>query len=67
MRVDVYQDSAGGWRWRLRASNGKIIADGAEGYSARRKLLDALERLLGSVDDGGVVNALDAVLTRFGR
>jgi uncharacterized protein len=27
-----YKDSAGEWRWRLRANNNKIIADSAEGY-----------------------------------
>lgn len=33
------------WRWRLRASNGKIIADGGEGYSSRAKVRRAVIRL----------------------
>lgn len=34
--IDIYRDAAGQWRWRLRAGNGRIIADGSEGYSERR-------------------------------
>lgn len=31
-KFQVYKDRAGEWRWRLRADNGEIIADSAEGY-----------------------------------
>lgn len=30
--VQVYQDDAGEWRWRLKASNGEIVAV-SEGYT----------------------------------
>lgn len=30
--LDVYQDSAGEWRWRVLAGNGKTVADSGEGY-----------------------------------
>lgn len=33
---DVYRDVSGQWRWRLKAKNGKIVADGSEGYASRR-------------------------------
>lgn len=42
MRCEIYQDRAGGWRWRLRARNNRVIADGAEAYSERRKAADAV-------------------------
>jgi uncharacterized protein YegP (UPF0339 family) len=29
----VYQDKAGGWRWKRVAGNGEIIADSAEAYT----------------------------------
>lgn len=29
---EVYEDKAKLWRWRLKASNGKIVADSAEAY-----------------------------------
>jgi uncharacterized protein len=28
----VYRDSAREWRWQLKASNGRILADSGEGY-----------------------------------
>lgn len=31
-RLEYYLDSDRQWRWRFRASNGKIVADSAEGY-----------------------------------
>jgi uncharacterized protein YegP (UPF0339 family) len=34
MKFEIYKSSSG-WRWRLRASNGKVIASG-EGYKRRR-------------------------------
>lgn len=33
---EVYRDSANEWRWRLVASNGKIIADSGEGYKSKQ-------------------------------
>lgn len=35
MRIEIFQDRAGEWRWRLRAPNGRILADGSEGYSSK--------------------------------
>lgn len=31
--VEFYRDRAGEWRWRLKARNGRILADSAEGYT----------------------------------
>lgn len=33
MKCEVYQDRRGGWRWRLRARNGNIVADSGESYT----------------------------------
>ena len=33
---EVYEDSAGEWRWRLVAVNGNIIADSGEGYNSKQ-------------------------------
>ncbi len=30
--IDFYQDTADEWRWRIKATNGKIIAASSEGY-----------------------------------
>lgn len=32
---DLYKDSAGQFRWRLKSSNGQIIATGGEGYTTK--------------------------------
>ena len=31
----TYKDKKGLWRWRIVASNGRILADSGEGYSSR--------------------------------
>ena len=31
-KVEFFKDKAGEYRWRLKATNGRIIADSAEGY-----------------------------------
>jgi len=35
MRFELYRDAGGEWRWRLRATNGNVVADSAEGYASR--------------------------------
>lgn len=39
------------WYWRLRARNGRIVADGAEGYASERNVRQAIERLLRTLDN----------------
>ena len=35
-QFEVYEDKAGEWRWRLRASNAKIVANSSEGYKNKQ-------------------------------
>lgn len=35
MRVRLYRDATGEWRWSVIAANGRIVADSAEGYESR--------------------------------
>lgn len=44
IRVQFYQAKDEKWYWRLVAKNGKIIADGAEGYATRGNAVRAIER-----------------------
>ncbi len=46
MKFEIYMDEAGEYRWRLRASNHKIIATG-EGYVSKRDCLHCVELVLG--------------------
>jgi uncharacterized protein len=41
-KFEVYRDKAREWRWRLRAANGRIIADSGEGYKQRARCLSGL-------------------------
>lgn len=45
MRIEIYRDTKGGFRWRLKAANGKTIADGAEGYTEKRGVNRAIKLL----------------------
>jgi uncharacterized protein YegP (UPF0339 family) len=49
MRFRVYQDAAGGWRWRLVAGNGRIVADSAEAYTRKGDATRALETVVADV------------------
>jgi len=40
---EVFNDSAGEWRWRLVASNGNIIADSGEGYQSKQGVERGIE------------------------
>lgn len=42
MYFELYQDIKKEWRWRLRASNHKIIADSGESYVHKQGALDGL-------------------------
>lgn len=55
MKLAVYQDRRGLWRWRLTARNGRIVADGGEGYRRRADLDRALKRVIAGLIDGLVV------------
>ena len=34
-KAEIYRDARQEFRWRVRAPNGRIVADGAEGYRDR--------------------------------
>ena len=34
-RYEIYQDTAGEFRWRLKAGNNEIVGDSSEGYTTR--------------------------------
>jgi uncharacterized protein YegP (UPF0339 family) len=48
---EVYQDTAGEWRWRLVHRNGNILADSGEGYTRRNDANRAVERVQRRIDD----------------
>lgn len=49
MRVEIYKDKRGEWRWRVKHSNGRILADSGEGYSRKSDAKKGFERLAASI------------------
>lgn len=50
MTYYYFKDAKGEWRWHLKASNGKILADSGEGYTKEQECLDDIERVKKSSD-----------------
>jgi len=44
-KLEIYRDAKREWRWRLRASNGRIVADSGEGYRRRAAAYEAVKRV----------------------
>lgn len=65
--AQVYQDSAGGWRWRVRAENGRIVQTSGEAYRTRGNALDAVARMFDSIIDRSLAVALADALRAAGR
>jgi len=40
-KLEVYKDSKGEWRWRLKASNGRVVATSGEGFKRKRSCTDS--------------------------
>lgn len=36
MKLDIYQDKAGGWRWRFISRNGRNVASSGQSFASRR-------------------------------
>lgn len=49
----IYRDSRGDWRWRLKAGNGEIIATG-EGYASRFNVRRAIRTFTETVKAMGL-------------
>ena len=48
-KFHIYQDDEGDWRWRLKSANGRIIADGAEGYTSKAGARRAVDTVINTV------------------
>ncbi|MBN9174889.1 MAG: YegP family protein [Microbacterium sp.] len=53
-KFELYTDKAGEWRFRLKASNGQVIATG-EGYSSKAGALNGIESIKTNAPDAPVV------------
>jgi uncharacterized protein YegP (UPF0339 family) len=62
---ELYEDSAGEYRWRLRHRNGNIIAEPGEGYASRRNAREAVERIQGYAPDADVLDVGQAAFELY--
>lgn len=46
LRIQVYKDKKGEWRWRFRARNNRVIADSGEGYKRKAGAVRAAWHML---------------------
>ncbi|HWN08410.1 MAG TPA: DUF1508 domain-containing protein [Pyrinomonadaceae bacterium] len=47
MTFHIYKDQANEYRWRLKAANGRILADSGEGYTTKQACLDGITLVKG--------------------
>jgi len=45
MTFEIYQDSGGGWRWRLVSSNGQTVATSGEAFASKANATRAAENV----------------------
>jgi uncharacterized protein YegP (UPF0339 family) len=55
MKFEIYEDKRGEYRWRLIATNAKILADSGEGYNDVNECKIAVERIRGGAAQAIVV------------
>lgn len=48
-RIEIFKDTAGQWRFRVRAGNGQIVAQ-SEGYTTKRGASKGVRALKRAVD-----------------
>jgi uncharacterized protein len=48
MNFELYKDKKGEFRWRLRHSNGNILATSSEGYKAKASAAKCIENVKNS-------------------
>jgi uncharacterized protein YegP (UPF0339 family) len=52
-KFEVYQDKAGKYRWRLKSSNGQIVATG-EAYETKTAAINGTESVVRAADGATV-------------
>lgn len=50
MKFHIYRDARGEWRWRLKARNGRIVADSGEGYVRKAGAINAAAAVMHGID-----------------
>lgn len=62
-KIKIYRDGAGEFRWRLVASNGRIIADSAEGYTDKAHCEQAVVRFVEAAQTAAIVESAEEIIS----
>jgi len=54
-KLKIYRDKKKKFRWTFIAKNGKIIADGAQGYTRKEKCLHGFDVMAACIDVRGYI------------
>ncbi len=55
MRIIVFEDAAGEWRWHAKERKGRIMADSGEGYASKSNAKRAATRFQRLIADAEIV------------
>lgn len=61
--LELYTDRAGEFRWRRRASNGRVVSDSGEGYVDRRDAIHGMRIANSDWQSLRVVDVADKITT----
>ena len=56
MKFEIYADTGGNYRWRLRASNGQIVASSGESFASKGNAREAAENVKARAGSAEVVD-----------
>jgi uncharacterized protein YegP (UPF0339 family) len=48
MKFHIYKDYKGEWRWRLKAANGRVLADSGESYRTKAACREGVDLVKGA-------------------
>ena len=46
MKIELYEDKGGEWRWRMKARNGRTVATGGEGFSSKGACSESVMKVI---------------------
>ena len=55
MKIEIYQDSSGKYRWRLVSSNGQTVATSGESFASKSNAREAAENVKARAGSAEVV------------
>jgi uncharacterized protein YegP (UPF0339 family) len=57
--LEIYRDARREWRWRLKASNGRILADSGEGYRRKSSAIHGARRVRELIAAGKIKEVIE--------